>query len=239
MSAFRAVFWATVLAFALSFVRPETALVPAPAAGRAGGRRPRRAPGGGDHGGRGDRRRRRHPHRARPEARRPDRGARRRQRRPAPSLFAAARGLAARPRGAGDRVLHHGRGDDRAGAGAASASPAWPRTCSSSTTRCSPRSARPPRWRRSPPPRSPAATRSATTMLTWKYTLPAFLVPFAFTLEPRGMGLLLRAAAGRRAGVRRLRRPRRGRPGRRLRGMAARPRRPGRTRGWRRPPGCC
>ena len=32
-----------------------------------------------------------------------------------------------------------------------------------------------------------------TTLLTWKYTLPAFLVPFAFTLAPEGMGLLLRA----------------------------------------------
>jgi TRAP transporter 4TM/12TM fusion protein len=32
-----------------------------------------------------------------------------------------------------------------------------------------------------------------TTMLAWKYTLPAFLVPFAFTLEPAGMALLLRA----------------------------------------------
>jgi len=32
-----------------------------------------------------------------------------------------------------------------------------------------------------------------TMMLTWKYTLPAFLVPFAFTLNPRGLGLLLRA----------------------------------------------
>jgi TRAP transporter 4TM/12TM fusion protein len=30
-----------------------------------------------------------------------------------------------------------------------------------------------------------------TMMLTWKYTLPAFLVPFVFTLEPRGMGVLL------------------------------------------------
>jgi TRAP-type uncharacterized transport system fused permease subunit len=30
-----------------------------------------------------------------------------------------------------------------------------------------------------------------TMMLTWKYSLPAFLVPFAFTLDPRGMGLLL------------------------------------------------
>lgn len=32
-----------------------------------------------------------------------------------------------------------------------------------------------------------------TMMLTWKYTLPAFVVPFAFTLAPEGMGLLLRA----------------------------------------------
>ena len=34
-----------------------------------------------------------------------------------------------------------------------------------------------------------------TMMLTWKYTLPAFVVPFAFTLAPEGMGLLLRASA--------------------------------------------
>jgi TRAP transporter 4TM/12TM fusion protein len=32
-----------------------------------------------------------------------------------------------------------------------------------------------------------------TMMLTWKYALPAFLVPFAFTLDPRGMGLLLQS----------------------------------------------
>jgi TRAP-type uncharacterized transport system fused permease subunit len=32
-----------------------------------------------------------------------------------------------------------------------------------------------------------------TMMVTWKYTIPAFLVPFAFTLAPEGMGLLLRA----------------------------------------------
>jgi TRAP-type uncharacterized transport system fused permease subunit len=28
-------------------------------------------------------------------------------------------------------------------------------------------------------------------MLTWKYTLPAFVFPFAFTLSPQGMGLLM------------------------------------------------
>jgi TRAP transporter 4TM/12TM fusion protein len=32
-----------------------------------------------------------------------------------------------------------------------------------------------------------------TMMLTWKYTLPAFLVPFGFTLHPAGMGLLMQA----------------------------------------------
>jgi len=35
-----------------------------------------------------------------------------------------------------------------------------------------------------------------TTMLTWKYSLPAFLVPLAFTWSDRGLGLLLRRPAG-------------------------------------------
>jgi TRAP transporter 4TM/12TM fusion protein len=35
-----------------------------------------------------------------------------------------------------------------------------------------------------------------TMMITWKYTIPAFVVPFAFTLAPEGMGLLLRGSAG-------------------------------------------
>ena len=35
-----------------------------------------------------------------------------------------------------------------------------------------------------------------TTLLAWKYTLPAFLVPFAFTLAPDGLGLLLQAPVG-------------------------------------------
>jgi TRAP-type uncharacterized transport system fused permease subunit len=34
-----------------------------------------------------------------------------------------------------------------------------------------------------------------TMMLTWKYTLPAFLVPFVFTLRGQGMGLLLQGSA--------------------------------------------
>jgi TRAP transporter 4TM/12TM fusion protein len=34
-----------------------------------------------------------------------------------------------------------------------------------------------------------------TMMLTWKYTLPAFLVPFVFTLTPQGLGVLLRGSA--------------------------------------------
>jgi TRAP transporter 4TM/12TM fusion protein len=32
-----------------------------------------------------------------------------------------------------------------------------------------------------------------TMMLTWKYTLPAFVVPFVFTLSPEGLGVLLSA----------------------------------------------
>ncbi|MFH1123238.1 MAG: TRAP transporter fused permease subunit [Pseudomonadota bacterium] len=31
-----------------------------------------------------------------------------------------------------------------------------------------------------------------TTLYAWKYTLPAFIVPFMFTLDPRGVGLLLK-----------------------------------------------
>ena len=35
-----------------------------------------------------------------------------------------------------------------------------------------------------------------TMMRTWKYTLPAFLVPFIFTLSPEGLGILLRGPLG-------------------------------------------
>jgi TRAP-type uncharacterized transport system fused permease subunit len=35
-----------------------------------------------------------------------------------------------------------------------------------------------------------------TTMMAWKYTLPAFLVPFMFTLHPDGIGLLLKGDWG-------------------------------------------
>ena len=35
-----------------------------------------------------------------------------------------------------------------------------------------------------------------TMMLTCRYTLPAFLVPFAFVLAPKGEGLLLQGGAG-------------------------------------------
>jgi TRAP-type uncharacterized transport system fused permease subunit len=34
-----------------------------------------------------------------------------------------------------------------------------------------------------------------TTLQSWKYTLPAFLVPFAFVLDPAGRGLLLKGSA--------------------------------------------
>jgi TRAP-type uncharacterized transport system fused permease subunit len=33
-------------------------------------------------------------------------------------------------------------------------------------------------------------------MMAWKYTLPAFLVPFIFTLHPDGVGLLLKGNWG-------------------------------------------
>ena len=35
-----------------------------------------------------------------------------------------------------------------------------------------------------------------TTLQAWKYTLPAFLVPFNFTLHPDGVALLLKGSAG-------------------------------------------
>ena len=31
-----------------------------------------------------------------------------------------------------------------------------------------------------------------TTLQAWKYTLPAFLVPFVFVLDPQGVGLLMK-----------------------------------------------
>lgn len=41
----------------------------------------------------------------------------------------------------------------------------------------------------------------ATMMLTWKYALPAFLAPVAFTIDPRGVGLLLSGPWGNAAVV--------------------------------------
>src|SRR5687767_11394806 len=35
-----------------------------------------------------------------------------------------------------------------------------------------------------------------TTLQSWKYTLPAFLVPFVFVLDPMGVGLLLKTPPG-------------------------------------------
>ena len=35
-----------------------------------------------------------------------------------------------------------------------------------------------------------------TTLQAWKYTLPAFLVPFVFVLDPQGLGLLLQLPGG-------------------------------------------
>jgi TRAP-type uncharacterized transport system fused permease subunit len=33
-----------------------------------------------------------------------------------------------------------------------------------------------------------------TTLYAWKYTLPAFIVPFMFTLDPKGVGILLKGS---------------------------------------------
>ena len=33
-----------------------------------------------------------------------------------------------------------------------------------------------------------------TTLQSWKYTLPAFLVPFMFVLDPEGQGILLKGS---------------------------------------------
>jgi TRAP transporter 4TM/12TM fusion protein len=41
----------------------------------------------------------------------------------------------------------------------------------------------------------------ATMMLTWKYTLPAFVVPFMFTLTPEGLGILMHGTPRDIAGV--------------------------------------
>ena len=41
----------------------------------------------------------------------------------------------------------------------------------------------------------------ATMMLTWKYTLPAFLVPFMFTLTPEGLAILMQGTPREIAGV--------------------------------------
>ena len=35
-----------------------------------------------------------------------------------------------------------------------------------------------------------------TTLQSWKYTMPAFLVPFVFVLDPQGIGLLLKVPSG-------------------------------------------
>lgn len=35
-----------------------------------------------------------------------------------------------------------------------------------------------------------------TTLYAWKYTLPAFIVPFLFTVDPRGVGILLKGPVG-------------------------------------------
>ena len=41
-------------------------------------------------------------------------------------------------------------------------------------------------------PAHPGGNPFKTMMLSWKYTLPAFIVPFAFTLSAQGDGILLK-----------------------------------------------
>ncbi len=48
-----------------------------------------------------------------------------------------------------------------------------------------------------------------TTLQSWKYTMPAFLLPFVFVLDPIGTGLLLKAGGRQLAGHRDDHRPRR------------------------------
>ena len=62
----------------------------------------------------------------------------------------------------------------------------------------------------------------ATMMLTWKYTLPAFLVPFVFTLTPEGLGVLMQGTPAGIATVTLTRRRWHRRAGRGLRGLDSR-----------------
>ena len=195
LSAFRAVFWATVLAVALSFLRRESALTP---------RRLLGALEGGARGvlgvcattatagiivgvvtltGLGLKISGHH------------RSARRRPSLPDGRLLGAGR-VDARSGGSGHGLVHHRRRHGGAGARTGGRPGRRRRTCSSSTTRCCRRSARRRRCHRLPRPRSPAAIPLRTMMLTWKYTLPAFLVPFVFTLTPDGLGILLQGSPG-------------------------------------------
>ena len=90
-----------------------------------------------------------------------------------------------RARGARHGLVHHRSGHVRASPARHGVPDRWPPTCSSSITPCS---------RRSPPTAlSPFAAAAITggnpfrtMMLTWKYSTPAFLVPFMFTLNAEG-----------------------------------------------------
>ena len=101
-----------------------------------------------------------------------------------------AGGLDRRARRAGDGVLHHLRRDRRAGddqARRAAIAAHMFIFYYSVLSEVSP-----------PTALSPFAAAAitggdpyATTLQAWKYTLPAFLVPFVFVLDPQGIGLLL------------------------------------------------
>ena len=159
-SPFRSVLYATRARVPALVPRPE-----APDGAGAGVRGARRGRAGGAAGGRdlrrgGDHRRGRHAHRARPQPVGDHR--RRRRREPVPVRAAGrGRGAAARPRGAGHRLVHHRRGDRVAGADQArrrAAGGLHVHLLLRGPVRGEPADRA---VGRSPPRRSPAATRSA------------------------------------------------------------------------------
>ena len=110
VTAFSAVFWATVVAFVVSFRHRERGADAATAGRSADGRRAERRADRGHHGRRRDHRRRDHADRPGPQGRVTHRDAGRRQPR-ADRRVRGARRVGAGPGRAGDGVLHH-RGRD-------------------------------------------------------------------------------------------------------------------------------
>ena len=189
-SASLSVFYATLCTFLLSFIRARHRADAEEARARDGRRLDRRAECGDHLRLRRHRRRRRHADRARPEILLDRHRLCRRQPAADRDLHGADR-LDHRPRRAGDRLLHHLRGDR--GARADETRRAGFRRAHVHLLLCGAVG-------------SVAADRAVavrgrrhhrrrslqTTLQSWKYTLPAFLVPFVFVLDPQGIGLLMK-----------------------------------------------